>query len=114
MIEHTLFYYYPYVSFMNTQLPLMKVVALWFDKLVILDPVSASWDTIGADHVPRDAARLLQSVGILEPAYAWVNAMNPNLNRRDDGKVLKIIQAQGRRDGVDLHRHYRLNCHELY
>lgn len=35
--------YYPYASFTNTQLPLVKVAALYFDKLVILDPVGASW-----------------------------------------------------------------------
>jgi len=27
----------------NAQLPLLKVAALYFDKLVILDPVGASW-----------------------------------------------------------------------
>src|SRR5262249_48104011 len=36
------------------------------DKLVILDPVGASWDTIGADHVARDAVSQLQDAGILE------------------------------------------------
>jgi hypothetical protein len=41
MTEHNLFYY-PYASFTNAQLPLLKVAALWFDKLVILDPVGAS------------------------------------------------------------------------
>lgn len=50
MTDHNLFYYYPYTSFTNTQLPLLKVAALWFDKLTILDPVGASWATIGADH----------------------------------------------------------------
>lgn len=37
MTEHNLFYY-PYDSFTNAQLPLLKVAALWFDKLVLLDP----------------------------------------------------------------------------
>jgi hypothetical protein len=54
MTEHNLFYY-PYASFTNSQLPLLKVAALWFDKLVILDPVGASWATIGADHHTREA-----------------------------------------------------------
>ena len=54
MTEHNLFYY-PYASFTNAQLPLLKVAALYFDKLILLDPVGASWDTIGADHVARDA-----------------------------------------------------------
>ena len=90
------------------------MAVLWFDKLVILDPVGASWDTVGAHHAARDVVRLLKNADILEPAYARVNAMNPNLNRRDDGKAMEIMQTQGQREGVDLHRHYRLNSHELY
>ncbi len=39
MTDYSLFYY-PYASFNDAQLPLLKVVALWFNKLVILDPVS--------------------------------------------------------------------------
>lgn len=65
MSGHNLFYY-PYASFTNAQLPLLKVTALWFDKLFILDPVGASWDTIGADHVARDAVRQLKEAGLLE------------------------------------------------
>ncbi len=63
MTEHNLFYY-PYASFTNAQLPLLKVVALRLDKLAILDPVGASWDTIGADYVARDAVRLVKEAGI--------------------------------------------------
>lgn len=40
MTGHDLFYYL-YASFTNAQLPLLKVAAVWFDKLVILDPVGA-------------------------------------------------------------------------
>ncbi len=47
MAEHNLFYY-PYACFTNTQLPLLKVAALYFDKLYILDRV-------GADHHIRKA-----------------------------------------------------------
>jgi hypothetical protein len=65
MTEHSLFYY-PYASFTNTQLPLLKVAALYFDKLYILDPVGASWNTIGADFIARDAILLLKEAGILE------------------------------------------------
>lgn len=65
MAEHKLFYY-PYASFTNAQLPVLKVAALYFDKLVILDPVGASRDTIGVDHVARDAVKLLETEGILE------------------------------------------------
>ena len=56
----------PYVFFNNQQLPLMKVAALWFAKLSILDPVAASCDTIGTDHIARDAVRQLKGPGILE------------------------------------------------
>jgi hypothetical protein len=56
MTDHNLFYY-PYASFTNAQLPLLKVAALYFDKLVILDPVGASWDTVGADHLARHLTR---------------------------------------------------------
>ena len=54
MTVHNLFYY-PYASFTNAQLLLLKVAALYFDKLVILDPVGASWDTVGGDHPGRMA-----------------------------------------------------------
>jgi hypothetical protein len=49
MEEHNLFFY-PYASFTNAQVPLLKVAALYFDTLVLLDPVSASWDTIGPNR----------------------------------------------------------------
>ena len=49
MSEHRLFYY-PYASFTNQQLPLLKVAALYFDKLVILDPVGASWVTTSIER----------------------------------------------------------------
>jgi hypothetical protein len=65
MSEHNLFYY-PYASFTNAQLPLLKVAALYFDKLFILDPVGASWATVGSDHVARDAVQLLKDAGILQ------------------------------------------------
>jgi hypothetical protein len=56
MTKHNLFYY-PYASFTNAQLPLLKVAALYFDKLVILDPVGASRAPIGADHYALEAFR---------------------------------------------------------
>jgi hypothetical protein len=43
-------FYYPYAFFTNAHFPLFKVGALYFDKLVILDPVGASWVTTGADR----------------------------------------------------------------
>ena len=65
MTEHNLFCY-PYTSFTNEQLPLLKVAALYFDKLSILDPVGASWATVGADHFARDGITLLKDADILE------------------------------------------------
>lgn len=41
MNEHNLFCY-PFASFTNVQLPLLKVAALYFDKLYLFDPVDAS------------------------------------------------------------------------
>ena len=69
MTEHNLFYY-PYASFTNAQLPRLKGVALYFDKLVILDSVGASWATIGADHHAREAVKQLKDAGILQRATA--------------------------------------------
>ena len=74
MTEHNLFYY-PYASFTDAQLPLLKVAALYFDKLVLLDPVSASWDTVRADRVSRDAVRLLKAAGIAVGAASAVPAV---------------------------------------
>ncbi len=65
MTEHRIFYY-PYASFTNTDLPLLKAAALYFDKLYILDPVGASWGPIGADLPTREAVKLLSAKGILE------------------------------------------------
>ena len=65
MSEHKLFYY-PYPSFTNAQLPLLKVAALYFDRLVILDPVGASWATFGAEWLLdwRDGKKTLQENGL--------------------------------------------------
>jgi len=64
MNEHSIFYY-PYASFRNDQLPLLKAAALYFDKLYILDPMKASWNRIGpAAGMPE--LQLLEQEGILE------------------------------------------------
>jgi hypothetical protein len=34
--------------------------------LVVLDPIGASWNTVGADHVARDVVRQLKEAGSLE------------------------------------------------
>ena len=64
MTHHRL-YYYPYASFTNQQLPLLKVAAVWFDELVILDPIGASLNTIGVDPSVGQAVKLLRQEGIL-------------------------------------------------
>lgn len=105
MISYNLCYY-PYASFTNAQLPLLKVAALWFDRLVILYPVAASWDTIGADHVARDAVRQLRDAGILEivtPATVLAKYEAPIADaiRRDmaDCEFLELCEAQSRGAG---------------
>jgi hypothetical protein len=105
MTEHNLFYY-PYASFKDAQLPLLKVAALYFDKLVLLDPVGASWDTIGADHIARDAVRQLKDAGILEivtPATVLAKYEAPIAAaiRRDmaDREFLELCEAESRATG---------------
>jgi hypothetical protein len=105
MTQHKLFYY-PYASFTNAQLPLLKVATLYFDKLVILDPVGASWDTIGADHAARDAVRLLKEAGILEtvtPAPVLAKYERPIADgiRRDmtHREFIDLCEAESRTSG---------------
>ena len=61
--DHNLFYY-PYASFTDAQLPLLKAVALFFDKLYILDPEKATGGTIGLGDRAKDV-ELLEREGIL-------------------------------------------------
>ena len=65
MTKHNLFYY-PYASFTNAQFPLLKVAALYFDKLVILDPVGANWTIPGAEWLLdwRAGKKILQENGL--------------------------------------------------
>jgi hypothetical protein len=65
MTEPNLFCY-PYASFMNSQLPLLKAAALYFDKQVTLNRVGASWAAIGEDHHYWEAATRLKDAGILQ------------------------------------------------
>ncbi len=65
MTEHNLFYY-PYASFTNAKLRLLKVAALYFDKLVILDPVGANWATTAAGHT-----RWAKGAAANGPRVAW-------------------------------------------
>jgi len=64
MSEHNMFYY-PYATLGQEQSLLLKAAALYFDKLFILDPLKASWATIGPGEQEADL-RLLESAGILQ------------------------------------------------
>jgi hypothetical protein len=82
------------------------VAALWFDNLVILDPVGASSNTIGADHVARDAVTLLKDAGILEiitPSTVLAQYEKPIAEaiRRDmaDRDFLDLCDAESQSSG---------------
>ena len=81
MLEWSIFSAILNASLTNAQLPLLKAAVLYFDKLVTLDPIGASWDTIGAHHVARDAVRLMKDTGILEivtPATVLAKRLSGN------------------------------------
>ncbi len=63
-MNHSIFYY-PYGNFQDTHAPLLKVAALYFDRLNILDPRKASGGRIGSGEVERDV-ELLEQANILE------------------------------------------------
>lgn len=102
MTDNNLFYY-PYASSTNAQLSLLKVAALLFGKLVIFDPVGASWDTVGADYIARDALRELKDAGSLEavtPATVLAKYEQPiaeaiRRNMRDH-EFIDLCDAYGR------------------
>jgi hypothetical protein len=64
MSGHSIFYY-PYASLTKQHSLLLKVVALYFDKLYILDPEKASFDSIGVREMGADL-QLLEQAGLLE------------------------------------------------
>lgn len=64
MTDHSIFYY-PYASFQDDQVPLLKAAALYFDKLYILDPFKASWGMIGPSGGLQELT-LLEEEGILQ------------------------------------------------
>lgn len=61
MTEHSVSCY-PYASFTNVPLPLLKAAALYLDKLYILDPVGANWATVGADQHARETVMHTQLI----------------------------------------------------
>ena len=50
-------FYYPYGAHANVWRLLLKVAALDINNLVLLDSISSRWDTVGADHCPREAVK---------------------------------------------------------
>jgi len=87
MSEHNLFHY-PYASFTNARLPLLKVAVPYFGKLYTLDPVGASWATIDADDRAREAVMQLKDASILQmvtPAHFMAKCTSAvtNVVRRD-------------------------------
>ncbi len=65
---HNLFYY-SHESFANVQPPLEGAMALWFDKLVIRDPVGASWDMMTALALNEEWAAFATASGLPNPLY---------------------------------------------
>ena len=101
MTDHNLFYY-PYASFTNTQHPLLKMAARYFDKLAILDPVGASWATIDADHHALEAVKQLRDADLLQtvtPEDVLAKSAGPITDaiRRDmrDREFLDLCEARG-------------------
>lgn len=63
MNSHSIFYY-PYASFTDNQSPLLKVAAIYFDKLYILDPEKSSSGMIGIQD-----PKVAKDVALLEHKY---------------------------------------------
>ena len=102
-MDHKIFYY-PYGSFDDAQIPLLKAAALYFDKLYILDPLKASSGTIGiADPDLAKDITLLEKEGILERVSpeavlhdyedAIANAVRADM---DDPKFIRLCETSGR------------------
>ena len=107
MTDHNLFYY-PYASLTDAQIPLLKVAALYFDKLVILVPTGASWNFIGADPVARDAVQQLRDAGMLElvtpsTVLAKYEGVITRAIRADvaDPEFVKLCETQEQATGQD-------------
>jgi hypothetical protein len=105
MTEHRLFYY-PYATMFNAQLPLLKTAALFFDKLVLLDPRDATWDRIGPEETAWDEVLLLEQHGLLErvePA-AVLERYGPALKQAIQEDIrnpdfMRLCDEQARRSG---------------
>lgn len=58
-------FYYPYASLGEKQMSMLKAVALYFDKLFVLDPMKSSWARVGLGEYEHEI-QLLESEGILQ------------------------------------------------
>jgi hypothetical protein len=101
MESHEIFYY-PYGSFRDAQVPLLKAAALYFDRLSILDPEKASGGGIGAVEVAADV-KLLEVEGILvrispEEVLRKYEGVIAAAIRADleDSEFLKLCEASGK------------------
>lgn len=56
--------YCPYASLAKELLPCLKVAALYFDQLIIFNPVGPSSATVGSNHYDRDPVSQLKDAGI--------------------------------------------------
>ena len=68
MNSHSIFYY-PYASFTGDQSPLLKVAAIYFDKLYILNPEKASSGTTGIQHKLRERGYIFDLEGLYKGAH---------------------------------------------
>jgi hypothetical protein len=105
MTENRLFYY-PYATLSDSQLPLMKTVALYFDKLVLLDPQAATWDRVGPEPGALDEALVLERHGVLQRlspmsvfedySSAFTQAVRDDIQ---DPEFLRLCDEQTQRAG---------------
>jgi translation initiation factor IF-3 len=100
-MQHSIFYY-PYASFKEEQSPLLKAVALYFDKLYILDPLKASWDWIGPSRQDRhlimlEEQEILVRVSPEEVLHKYEEAITDSI-RADlqDPEFLQLCAVSGR------------------
>lgn len=105
MTENRLFYY-PYATMFDAQLPLLKIAALYFDKLILLDPRDATWHRVGPDPGALDEVLLLERHGLLERvsptavfedySSAFAQAVREDIR---DPEFLRLCSNQARRTG---------------
>jgi len=57
-------YVYHCASFTNWLITLLKLTALYFGRLAVVNPVGVSWSPVAADHHARQTARPVEEVCI--------------------------------------------------